>query len=129
LRPDWRLFVLGALFIIFLVVGHLSDRAVMQAVSELHYLAKGVEAAIDMDNWFMASELLNELSTSWPTTRRVWDLRMDRDEMDEFDLCLARLQSHANQKDKSGALSELAMWQTLITHVQQKEIFRWRNLL
>ncbi|NMB11547.1 MAG: DUF4363 family protein [Firmicutes bacterium] len=129
MRPDWRIVVLGALFMAFLVVGYVSDRGVMQAASELQHLAKGVEAAIHTENWFAASQLLDNLSAGWPPIRRAWDLRMDRDEMDELDLCLARLQGYASQKDKAGALSELGVWRVLITHVQQKEVFRWRNLL
>jgi hypothetical protein len=128
-RPDWRFFVLGALFAVFLAVGYLTDQAVLQATSELQHLAKGVEAAIHTDNWFAASQLLDNLSARWPTIRLQWDLRMDRDEMDEFDLCLARLRGYTSQEDGAGALSELAVWSTLLTHVQQKEVFRWRNLL
>jgi len=54
---------------------------------------------------------------------------MDRDEMDDLDLCLARLTSYISLEDKAGALSELAAWSSLLVHVQQKEVFRWRNLL
>lgn len=129
MRPDWRLFVLGALFAAFLLVSHLSDQRVLQAVVELEHLTKGVEAAVGLDNWPVARQLLEHLSARWPSIRRTWDLRMDRDEMDEFDLCLARLQGHMREEDKAGALSELAVWSTLLTHVQQKEVFRWRNLL
>lgn len=129
LRLDWRLFVLGALFVAFLVVGYLSDQGVLQAASELERLTKAVETAVQLDNWPIAQQRLDELSASWPPIRRMWDLRMDRDEMDEFDLCLARLRGPMSEEDKAGALSELAVWSTLLTHVQQKEVFRWRNLL
>ena len=129
MRPDWRLFVLGALFAAFLLVGYLSDQKVLQAAVELEHLAKGVEVAVGLDDWPIARQLLDRLSASWPSTRRTWDLRMDRDEMDEFDLCLARLRGSMSEEDKAGALSELAVWSTLLTHDQQKEVFRWRNLL
>lgn len=129
LRLDWRLFVLGALFVTFLVVGYLNDQGVLQAASELERLTKAVETAVQLDNWPIAQQRLDELSASWPPIRRMWDLRMDRDEMDEFDLCLARLRGPMSEEDKAGALSELAVWSTLLTHVQQKEVFRWRNLL
>ncbi|NMB47176.1 MAG: DUF4363 family protein [Firmicutes bacterium] len=126
---DRRLIILGAFFAVFLIIGYVSDQRVMQAANELIYLAEGIEAAVHMEDWFTAEQLLDKISTRWPITRRTWDLRMDRDEMDEFDLCLARLQGYAGQKEKAGALAELAVWHALLIHVQQKEVFRWRNLL
>ncbi len=101
----------------------------MQAASELLFLTEGLEAAVQNSNWPIAQQLLVRLAAQWPTTRRMWDLRMDRDEMDDLDLCLARLTSHISLEDKAGALSELAAWSSLLVHVQQKEVFRWRNLL
>ena len=40
---------------------------------------------------------------------------MDQDEMDQFDLSLARLQRCASQQDKNGALAELAELRTLLS--------------
>lgn len=126
---EWRWVVLVVLFALFVVGGYLSDRSVLQAVSELENLATGLEVAVSADNWAGAREVLDGLYRRWPQIRRSWDLRMHRDEMDDLDLSLARIRGYVGEKDKVGILSELGAWQTLLTHVEQKEVFRWRNLL
>ncbi len=125
----WRWAVLLAVFALFLVGGYLSDRSVLLAVGELQNLARGLESAVGADNWLGAQEVLDRLCQEWPTIRRIWDLRMHRDEMDDLDLSLARLGGYMAEEDKAGILSELGAWRTLLTHVEQKEVFRWRNLL
>ena len=53
---------------------------------------------------------------------------MDRDEMDQFDLSLPRsqrLQPARQERSSSGT----GRARTLLIHVEQKEVFRWRNLL
>src|SRR5690554_6841227 len=77
LRPDWRLFVLAAIFAAFLVVGYLSDQRVLQAAGELEHISRGVETAVRLENWSIAHQRVDELSLRWPSIRRMWDLRMD----------------------------------------------------
>ncbi len=129
LRLEWRLLILIGLFVTFIVVGHVSDRYVLRTTSQLQHLAKGLELAVRTDSWSAAKDLLNDLSRQWPVIRRIWDLRMHRDEMDDLDLCIARMGGYVTEQDKAGVLSELQAWRTLLTHIEQKEVFRWRNLL
>lgn len=128
-RVDWRFLVLAVLMAVFLAAGYITDKNVMAAVKELQDLAQGIEAAVLKDNWTYAHQLVDAFFHRWPPVRRTWDLIMDRDEMDQFDLSLARLQRCTSQQDKNGALAELAELRTLLIHVEQKEVFRWRNLL
>jgi len=120
---------MAVLMAIFLAAGYMTDRNILAALKELQDLTQGIEAAVREDNWVSAQQLVGAFSHRWPPIRRTWDLLMDRDEMDQFDLSLARLQRCASQQDKNGALAELAELRTLLMHVEHKEVFRWRNLL
>ena len=94
---------MAVLMAIFLAAGYMTDRNILAALKELQDLTQGIEAAVREDNWVSAQQLVGAFSHRWPPIRRTWDLLMDRDEMDQFDLSLARLQRCARARQNGSS--------------------------
>ena len=121
--------MLAAVFVLFAAVGYYSDHKVVESVGVLENLSDNLKAAVATEDWFGAAQVLNGIKERWPPVRRNWDLRMHRDEMDDLDLALARLGGFVAERDKSSVLAELGAWKVLLSHVKQKEVLHWRNIL
>jgi len=88
-----------------------------------------IERAIKGNNWNIAEKELANLKNSWKSSKNLWGILLDHQEIDQIDMSLSRVNEMILLKDPVNLLPEMAALKLLVMHIPIKESFRLENIL
>ncbi|NLW09424.1 MAG: DUF4363 family protein [Firmicutes bacterium] len=115
------LFLLGIGFYMEIVIGRQSE-ALLQALDQL-------EATVLKNDFAGLDEQVKKVNQLWTATRRVWVLLIDHQELDEFELALARAKSYLENQVYIFALTEIVQMKQIINQIPDKQRLSLENIL
>ncbi|MGI6705733.1 MAG: DUF4363 family protein [Clostridia bacterium] len=96
-----------------------------EMVGQLH----SIERSIKENNWNTAEKELGNLKKSWKSSKNLWGILLDHQEIDQIDMALSRVNEMILLKDPVNLLPEMAALKLLVMHIPIKESFRLENIL
>ena len=115
------LFLLGIGFYMEIVIGRQSE-ALLQALDQL-------EATVLKNDFAGLDEQVKKVNQLWTATRRGWVLLIDHQELDEFELALARAKSYLENQVYIFALTEIVQMKQIINQIPDKQRLSLENIL
>jgi|SRR5690554_2271983 len=71
---------------------------------------------------------VKKINQLWTDTRKVWVLLIDHQELDEFELSLARAKSYLENQDYITALTEIVQMKQIINQIPDKQRLSLENV-
>lgn len=106
-----------------------TENYLQNTTSEMVGQLNAIEKAIKESNWNTAEKELTNLKKSWKSSKNLWGILLDHQEIDNIDMSLSRVNEMILLKDPVNLLPEMAALKLLVMHIPIKESFRLENIL
>jgi hypothetical protein len=106
-----------------------TENYLQNTTSEMVGQLNAIERAIRENNWNTAEKELTNLKKSWKSSKNLWGILLDHQEIDNIDMSLSRVNEMILLKDPVNLLPEMAALKLLVMHIPIKESFRLENIL
>lgn len=100
-------------------------RQAKELLTALHHLHSHVIKA----DYHAVEEQLKKIDHLWVETRKLWVLIIDHQELDEFELSLAKTKSYLSNRAYLFAQVEIAQMKQIINQIPDKQTLSLENIL
>lgn len=118
--------VVIALIVVFAIGSHLIiDGPANQLISQV----KGMEDALQRDEWEQAEGQLREGRNLWQETSPYWSVIIHHDELDGIEFSLERLGKYIEAKEKGLSMAEMGNLKLLLENIVDEQKMTLKNIL
>jgi len=101
---------------------------VTRSSDRLLSLSGELEEKIGQNLWNDAGKVLEDIKSTWNSTKTVWTILLNHKEIDNIDITVVKLEQYINTGEVGLSLAEAASLKFLFQHIRDKERPTLKNI-
>lgn len=128
--PMIRTYLTAAVIFIILIFGSVwYNKYLTETTLALDEKLHLIQEAIQLKNWENIHDLIENFEEIWNGEKKICNLLLDHEQIDNIDIALERLKSYAISQDEALSLGEVATLRLFINRIRDVEKISIENIL
>lgn len=125
-----RTYLTAAVIFIILIFGSVwYNKYLTETTLALDEKLHLIQEAIQLKNWENIHDLIENFEEIWNGEKKICNLLLDHEQIDNIDIALERLKSYAISQDEALSLGEVATLRLFINRIRDVEKISIENIL
>jgi hypothetical protein len=120
--------LISIIVIVIVAAGIFSAHTLTASSDKLKDGIDKIEFNTQKNNWNEAIKELNSMKREWADMETLWSVLIDHIEIDSIDTSISRITVFIENKNKTQALTEVAVLKKYIKHIPSKEYLNFKNV-
>ncbi|NMA96447.1 MAG: DUF4363 family protein [Clostridiales bacterium] len=120
---------ISIIIVLFFVFSFWLENSIQTTADDTVSVLYSVEDAVIQGDWDTAIEKIQTIEDNWQHTKRIWQVLIDHNEIDNIDSTLVKVKSWATLESMEDCIAELATLKLFVLHVPERKGLRITNIL